>query len=73
MQKSMGNWQSITGGLASVQTLSVGVKSASHVQPGKKLRSPLSLFDLVGVDILELPKSRLGNWYAIVFVDYLTK
>ena len=29
-------------------------------------------FDRVEVDILQLPKSRLGNQYAIVFVDYLT-
>ena len=48
-------------------------------QPGKKLKSPLvpipvaGPFDRVGVDILQLPKSRLGNQYAIVFVDYLTK
>ena len=48
-------------------------------QPGKKLKSPLvpipvaGPFDRVGVDILQLPKSRLGNQYAVVFVDYLTK
>ena len=47
-------------------------------QPGKKLKAPLvpipvaGPFDRVGVDILQLPKSRLGNQYAIVFVDYLT-
>ena len=46
-------------------------------QPGKKLRAPLvpvpvaGPFDRVGVDILQLPKSRLGNRYAIVFVDIL--
>ena len=30
-------------------------------------------FDRVGVDVLQLPKTRRGNRYAIVFVDYLTK
>ena len=30
-------------------------------------------FDRVGVDVLQLPTSRKGNKYAIVFVDYLTK
>ena len=48
-------------------------------QTGKKLKSPLvpipvaGPFDQVGVDILQLPNSRLGNQYAIVFVDYLIK
>ena len=48
-------------------------------QPGKKLKSPLvpipvaGPFDQVGVDILQLPKSRLGNQYPVLFVDYLTK
>lgn len=48
-------------------------------QPGKKLKAPLvripvaGPFDRVGVDILQLPTSRLGNQYAIVFVDYLAK
>lgn len=27
----------------------------------------------MGVDILQLPVSSLGNKYAVVFVDYLTK
>ena len=51
---------------------------ASH-QVGKALQPPLtsipiaSLFDWVGVDVLKFPKSKLGNQYAIVFVDYLTK
>ena len=31
------------------------------------------LFDRVGVDVLQLPKTTKGNKYAIVFVDYLTK
>ena len=30
-------------------------------------------FDRVGVDVVQLPTSRKGNKYAIVFVDYLTK
>ena len=30
-------------------------------------------FDRVGVDVIQFPKSYLGNQYAIVFVDYLTK
>ena len=48
-------------------------------QVGKALQPPLtpipvaSPFDWVGVDVLKFPKSELGNQYAIVFVDYLTK
>ena len=30
-------------------------------------------FDRVGVDVLHLPKTKRGNKYAIVFMDYLTK
>ena len=30
-------------------------------------------FDRVGVDIIQFPKSHMGNKYAIVFIDYLTK
>ena len=30
-------------------------------------------FDRVGVDVLQLPLSRQGNRYAVVFMDYLTK
>ena len=30
-------------------------------------------FDRVGVDAIQFPKSYLGNKYAVVFVDYLTK
>ena len=30
-------------------------------------------FDRVGVDVLQLPRTRRGNRYAVVFVDYLTK
>ena len=48
-------------------------------QPELKVKPPLTLipvggaFDRVGVDILQLPKTRRGNRYAVVFVDYLTK
>ena len=30
-------------------------------------------FDRVGVDVLQLAKTKQGNKYAIVFMDYLTK
>ena len=46
---------------------------------GKAVRHPLTPipvggpFDRVGVDIIQLPRSRQGNQYAVVFVDYLTK
>lgn len=30
-------------------------------------------FDRVGVDVLQLPKTKRGNNYAVIFVDYLTK
>lgn len=46
---------------------------------GRKTRPPLSpipvagAFDRIGVDVLQLPKTRRGNKYAIVFVEYLTK
>ena len=51
---------------------------ASH-QVGKALKPPLTPipvagpFDWVGIDVLKFPKSELGNQYAIVFIDYLTK
>ena len=46
---------------------------------GNPARPPLSPipvagpFDRVGVDVVQFPKSRSGNKYAVVFVDYLTK
>ena len=30
-------------------------------------------FDRVGIDVLQLPKTKQGNRYAVVFCDYLTK
>ena len=30
-------------------------------------------FDMVGVDVLQLPRTKRGNRYAVVFMDYLTK
>ena len=30
-------------------------------------------FDRIGVDVVQFPKSKRGNKYAIVFIDYLTK
>ena len=29
--------------------------------------------DRVGIDVVQLPTSRMGNKYAVVFIDYLTK
>ena len=46
---------------------------------GRAIRPPLTPipvagpFDRVGVDIVQLPCSRRGNKYAVVFVDYLSK
>ena len=51
---------------------------ATH-STGWKVRPPLTPipvsgpFDRVGVDVIQFPKSRKGNQYAVVFVDYLTK
>ena len=51
---------------------------ASH-QVGKALQpllTPIPVagpFDQVGVDVLKFSELELGNQYAIVFVDYLTK
>ena len=51
---------------------------ATH-QPGRKVKPPLTpipvagAFDRVGVDVLQLPRTRKGNKHAVVFVDYLTK
>ena len=53
------------------------VCASRHI--GKPLHPPLTPlpvggpFDRVGVDVVQLPTSRKGNKYAIVFVDYLTK
>ena len=47
--------------------------------PGRPIRPQLTPipvsgpFDRVGVDVLQLPKTKRGNRYAVVFVDYLTK
>lgn len=30
-------------------------------------------FNRVGVDVLQLPRTKRGNRYAVVFVDYFTK
>ena len=51
---------------------------ATH-STGRKVRPPLTPipvsgpFDRVGVDVIQFPRSRNGNQYAVVFVDYLTK
>lgn len=53
------------------------VCAARHV--GHKVIPPLTPlpvggpFDRVGVDVLQLPKTRSGKQYVVVFVDYLTK
>ena len=50
----------------------------SH-SPGRAAHAPLTPipvngpFDRVGVDVIQFPRSHLGNQYAVVFVDYLTK
>ena len=46
---------------------------------GRKVTPPLTsipvggLFDRVGIDMVQLPKTTSGKQYIIVFVDYLTK
>ena len=46
---------------------------------GRQIRPPLTPipvsgpFDRVGVDVIQFPKSKRGNRYALVFMDYLTK
>ena len=51
---------------------------ATH-NPGREPRPPLSPipvsgpFDRISVDVIQFPKSREGNQYAVVFMDYLTK
>ena len=48
-------------------------------QVGRAVVPPLSPipvagpFDRVGVDVISYPRSTMGNRYAVVFVDYLTK
>ena len=52
---------------------------ASWRGPGRKKRPPLQPipvegpFEMIGVDVLQLPLSQSGNQYVIVFQDYLTK
>ena len=52
---------------------------ASRKGTGRKTRPPLKSipvggpFEMIGVDVLQLPLSHLGNEYAVVFQDYLTK
>ena len=50
----------------------------SH-SPGRAVRAPLTPvavngpFDQIGVDVIQFSRSRVGNQYAVVFMDYLTK
>ena len=52
---------------------------ASRRGPGRKKWPPLQPipvegpFEMIGVDVLQLPLSQSGNLYVIVFQDYLTK
>ena len=47
--------------------------------PGRAPKPPLvptpvgGPFDRIGVDVIQFPKSKRGNRYAVVFVNYLTK
>jgi hypothetical protein len=47
--------------------------------PGRAPKPPLvpipvdGPFDRIGVDVIQFPRSKRGNKYAVVFVDYLTK
>ena len=47
--------------------------------PGQAVHAPLTPipvagpFDRIGADIIQFPRSDLGNQYAVVFMDYLTK
>ena len=51
---------------------------ATH-SPGRRVKPPLTpipvsgAFDRIGVDVIKFPRTRRGNQYAVVFVDYLTK
>ena len=51
---------------------------ATH-SPGRKCKPPLmpipvsGAFDRIGIDYLQLPRTKRGNRYAVVVVDYLTK
>ena len=51
---------------------------ATH-SPGRRCKPPLTpipvsgVFDRIGVDVLQLPRTKRGNRYAVVVVDYLTK
>ena len=55
------------------------VSCASVKGQGKKKRPPLvsipvgGLFDCIGMDIVELDKTKDGNRYTLVFQDYLSK
>ena len=54
-------------------------KTCATHHVGKAIKPPLTPipvagpFDHIGVDFIKFPKSKKGNQYAIVFVDYLTK
>ena len=66
MRKDITHW---TRGCLTCASWNVG-------QPVKPLLTLIPVggpFDRVGVDVLQLPLSRQGNRYAVVFMDYLTK
>ena len=52
---------------------------AAYRGGGRRLRPTLKSlpvggpFERVGVDLMEMPQTTLGNHYVIVFLDYLTK
>ena len=55
------------------------VRPVQHIMSGRALSHLSHLhipvagpFDRVGADFIKFPKSKNGNQYAIVFVDYLT-
>ena len=53
--------------------------TCATIHAGKAVRPPLAPipvtgpFDRIGIDVLQFPKSKQGNKYAIVFIAYLTK
>ena len=47
--------------------------SRRHYKPPLHLIPVNRPFQIIGVDLIELPKTRKGNKYVIVFQDYLTK
>ena len=69
-------WPGMRGDIASMCRSCLTCAAQSVGKPVQPPLTPIPVdgpFDRMGVDVLQLPKTRRRNRYAVVFMDYLTK